>query len=83
MRILLFFNIIFEIFHKAPTRSKEDVRPIFWANRPKSYLQRTATWDEFPNGRWGDSRSPAFGELTDYHVTSLHVTKVSSHHLDS
>ena len=20
-------------------------------------------WDEFPNGRWGDSRSPAYGEL--------------------
>eukprot|EP01114_Cavostelium_apophysatum_P016958 TRINITY_DN492_c0_g1_i1.p1 TRINITY_DN492_c0_g1~~TRINITY_DN492_c0_g1_i1.p1 ORF type:complete len:583 (-),score=137.66 TRINITY_DN492_c0_g1_i1:23-1771(-) len=59
----------------APARSKEDVRPIFWANRPKSYLQRTATWDEFPNGRWGDSRSPAYGELTDYHVMSLHVTK--------
>lgn len=25
-------------------------------------------------GRWGDSRSPAFGELTDYHL-NLHVTK--------
>jgi methylenetetrahydrofolate reductase (NADPH) len=58
----------------APTR-KEDVRPIFWSNRPKSYMQRTASWDEFPNGRWGDSRSPAYGELTDYHLASLHVTK--------
>jgi len=47
------------------------VRPIFWAHRPQSYLTRTATWDEFPNGRWGDARSPAFGELTDYHVASL------------
>ncbi len=43
-------------------RSHEDVRPIFWANRPKSYLARTMGWDEFPNGRWGDSRSPAFGD---------------------
>jgi hypothetical protein len=39
--------------------SKEDVRPIHWANRPKSYIKRTITWDEFPNGRWGDNRSPA------------------------
>lgn len=57
----------------APTRQKEDVRPIFWNNRPKSYLARTASWDEFPNGRWGDSRSPAFGELTDYHLFTLYT----------
>lgn len=30
-------------------------------------MQRTAIWDEFPNGRWGDGRSPAFGELSDLH----------------
>lgn len=47
------------------SRSKEDVRPINWANRPKSYLMRTDDWDEFPNGRWGDASSPAFGELSD------------------
>eukprot|EP00986_Skeletonema_menzelii_P002869 scaffold840_cov199-Skeletonema_menzelii.AAC.3 len=46
-------------------RSKEDVRPINWSNRPKSYVMRTDDWDEFPNGRWGDSTSPAFGELSD------------------
>ena len=43
----------------------EQVRPINWANRPKSYVQRTEDWDEFPNGRWGDATSPAFGELSD------------------
>lgn len=47
--------------------SVEDVRPINWANRPKSYIKRTVTWDEFPNGRWGDNRSPAFGELSETH----------------
>lgn len=47
-------------------RSKEEVRPINWANRPKSYVMRTEDWDEFPNGRWGDSTSPAFGELSDF-----------------
>jgi len=56
-------------------RTREDVRPIFWANRPKSYLARTMEWDEFPNGRWGDARSPAFGGLTDYHLTQLHLVR--------
>jgi len=51
------------------------VRPIFWANRPKSYLYRTSTWDEFPNGRWGDARSPAFGDLSDYHLCSFKTGK--------
>jgi methylenetetrahydrofolate reductase (NADPH) len=45
-------------------RSAEQIRPINWANRPKSYVLRTEDWDEFPNGRWGDSTSPAFGELS-------------------
>jgi methylenetetrahydrofolate reductase (NADPH) len=48
-------------------RRGEEVRPIFWANRPKSYQNRTQWWDEFPNGRWGDARSPAFGDL-DHHL---------------
>ncbi|KAL7543848.1 hypothetical protein ACHAXR_013235 [Thalassiosira sp. AJA248-18] len=46
-------------------RSREDVRPINWSNRPKSYVMRTDDWDEYPNGRWGDSTSPAFGELSE------------------
>lgn len=49
-------------------RKQETVRPIFWANRQQSYLTRTAHWDEFPNGRWGDSRSPAYGEFLDHHL---------------
>lgn len=49
----------------------EDVRPIFWASRPKSYMYRTSDWDEFPNGRWGNSSSPAFGDLTDHHLFYL------------
>jgi methylenetetrahydrofolate reductase (NADPH) len=52
-------------------RKDETVRPIFWANRPHSYAHRTTTWDEFPNGRWGDMRSPAFGDLSDYHLCSF------------
>lgn len=49
-------------------RRQENVRPIFWANRPKSYLDRTSTWDDYANGRWGDNRSPAYGDLTEYHL---------------
>jgi len=36
-------------------------------------LGREATWDDFPNGRWGDARSPAFGQIDGYGV-SLHVS---------
>lgn len=36
-------------------------------------LGREATWDDYPNGRWGDARSPAFGEIDGYGV-SLHVS---------
>ncbi|CAK7220696.1 methylenetetrahydrofolate reductase 1 [Sporothrix curviconia] len=36
-------------------------------------LGREATWDDFPNGRWGDARSPAYGEIDGYGV-SLHMT---------
>ena len=49
-------------------RRDEDVRPIFWKHRNKTYVARTQDWDEFPNGRWGDSRSPAFGELDAYGI---------------
>ncbi|SCU99586.1 LANO_0F02498g1_1 [Lachancea nothofagi CBS 11611] len=48
-----------------PQRRNESVRPIFWQKRPYSYVARTSQWsaDEFPNGRFGDSSSPAFGDL--------------------
>jgi len=52
-------------------RCQESVRPIFWRARPKSYIHRTSDWDEFPNGRWGDSSSAAFGELKDYYLFYL------------
>lgn len=52
----------------TPKRRDEGIRPIFWANRAKSYVDRTETWDEFPNGRWGDARSPAYGDVDAYGV---------------
>lgn len=61
-----------------PDRSNETVRPIFWANRKFSYIERTSTWDEFPNGRWGDSRSPAFGEIDGFHGGLIRHSKKKS-----
>lgn len=29
-------------------------------------LGREATWDDFPNGRWGPAHSPAYGEIDGY-----------------
>ncbi|KAF1330216.1 Methylenetetrahydrofolate reductase, partial [Globisporangium splendens] len=55
-------------------RSSETVRPIYWSNRPKSYIQRTALWDEYPNGRWGNSESPAFGDLSESHYFSTNIS---------
>jgi len=46
----------------------ENVRPIFWALRPDSYVHRTSQWENFPNGRWGDSSCSAFGRFSDYHL---------------
>ncbi|KAI8630145.1 methylenetetrahydrofolate reductase 2 [Xylariaceae sp. FL1651] len=40
-------------------------------------LGREATWDDFPNGRWGDARSPAYGEIDGY-GPSLHVTQAQA-----
>jgi len=61
-------------------RRGEDVRPIFWANRPQSYFRRTATWDEFPNGRFGNAASPAFGDhmfvsYSQESTTKLHAER--------
>lgn len=58
----------------TPGRRNETIRPIFWANRTKSYIARTENWDEYPNGRFGDARSPAYGEIDGYGV-SLKQTK--------
>lgn len=59
----------------TPKRRDEGIRPIFWANRAKSYVDRTETWDEFPNGRWGDARSPAYGDVDAYGVKLRHTNE--------
>lgn len=38
-------------------------------SRGSGKLGRDATWDEFTNGRFGDSKSPAYGEIDGYGPT--------------
>lgn len=40
-------------------------------------LGREATWDDYPNGRFGNARSPAFGEIDGY-GPSLHLSQVQA-----
>ena len=40
-------------------------------------LGREATWDDYPNGRFGDARSPAFGEIDGY-GPSLHLSPAAA-----
>lgn len=54
-----------------PIRCLESVRPIYWSFRPRSYITRTRDWDQFPNGRWGNSSSPAFGDVSSYYLSNL------------
>ena len=35
------------------------------------WFKKCKDWDEFPNGRWGNSSSPAFGDLQDYYLFYL------------
>lgn len=53
------------------SRNEEEVRPIFWRCRPNSYVHRTSAWEEFPNGRWGDSRAASFNDIKTYHLFYL------------
>ncbi|KAH3674560.1 hypothetical protein WICPIJ_009518 [Wickerhamomyces pijperi] len=48
----------------ASTQSK--VQEILAISTGTGTLGRDATWDDFPNGRFGDSRSPAYGEIDGY-----------------
>ena len=44
-------------------------------------LGREATWDDYPNGRFGDARSPAFGEIDGYGGPTLHVSPSTARQL--
>merc|ERR1719375_949044 len=42
------------------TRGVESTRPIFWAQRAKSYVERTQGWNDFPDGRFGQKDMDMF-----------------------
>ncbi|KAF8987030.1 hypothetical protein BGZ52_006564 [Haplosporangium bisporale] len=60
-------QIINEPVHKDGRRDSVDgtLNPVIW-NPTDDHLGRSESWDDFPNGRWGDARSPAFGDLDGY-----------------
>lgn len=42
---------------RARTRATtEAVRPVFWQNRPKSYVARTLQWPSYPKHTWAEAR---------------------------
>lgn len=43
-----------------------DKRVLLDISTGKGALGKDATWDDFPNGRFGDSNSPAYGEIDGY-----------------
>ena len=66
----------------SPTRSSSTREPPSRATALQithgvGSLGREATWDDFPNGRFGDARSPAFGEIDGY-GPSLHISPAAA-----
>ncbi|KAF9582905.1 hypothetical protein BGW38_010601 [Lunasporangiospora selenospora] len=50
---------------KKPEGGEIHINPVIW-KQEEDHLGRSESWDDFPNGRWGDARSPAFGDLDGY-----------------
>lgn len=60
-------------FENAIESSSEDekeqnqqTKTIIAISSGEGTMGKEATWDDFPNGRYGDSRSPAYGEIDGY-----------------
>merc|ERR1719174_39567 len=59
------------------TRGVESTRPIFWAQRPKSYVERTQGWNEYPDGRFGQKEPAMFKTPSDQLPSEDVVKKLS------
>ena len=57
--------------HRSSSPVRLAVPAISGSSNP---LSREATWDDYPNGRFGDARSPAFNPPLTYSPTSLTVS---------
>ncbi|CAG8659893.1 544_t:CDS:2 [Dentiscutata erythropus] len=47
-----------DIIRQEPDGSVPAAKPIIWKEQSEDYLGRSDDWDNFPNGRWGNSKSP-------------------------
>lgn len=63
-------------FLKPPERSRPPEEALA-ISEGEGALGREATWDDYPNGRFGDARSPAFGEIDGY-GPSLHISQAQA-----
>jgi len=57
---------------------EESIRPIFWSNIKKYYIDRTSDWNKFPNGRWGDNKEAQYGDINDYHLFSVSLGTITN-----
>merc|ERR1719478_1830887 len=59
------------------TRGVESTRPIFWAQRAKSYVERTQGWNDYPDGRFGQRDADAFKSVSPAKPTEDVAKKLS------
>ncbi|RWR99754.1 methylenetetrahydrofolate reductase-like protein, partial [Dinothrombium tinctorium] len=62
-------------------RFHEEVRPIFWRNRTKSYLFRTSEWNIFPKRKWSEYSSQSYKTLDENYYMCLGRTSYSPNEL--
>lgn len=63
-------------FLKPPEQSRQPEVALA-ISEGEGALGREATWDDYPNGRFGNARSPAFGEIDGY-GPSLHLSQAQA-----
>lgn len=64
---------------KGPLPKAAEAPPAASSSNLGPRLDAPATWDDFPNGRFGDARSPAYGDLDGWGV-SLKITPAEALH---
>lgn len=55
-------------------RVGESVRPVYWVNRPKSYVHRTAHWKDFSLASWSDNTISSISESMKSYYSFLEVS---------
>ncbi|KAL8681355.1 MAG: hypothetical protein Q9186_002498 [Xanthomendoza sp. 1 TL-2023] len=65
--------------HRSSSPGPQTLNPT--NNTTINIPSREATWDDFPNGRFGDARSPAFGTPVSYSPYSLPCTPAQARSL--